>query len=179
MADLYQWADEAVKKLSYGVGLFVVYDNSVTVSAGTAIYNLPATHVFTLMAAVIDADGIHLLRLTPVRDLWALDAMWEATSGTPARASMDAGAVGTVTVYPTPTAGGTLAQICQEFPGAVAQDSSTLALPTVLQDYFTYALLAGARGKESDSAMPEMAEHFTARMRMYEQLAEHLWGPGQ
>ena len=117
-----------------------------------------------------------MLRITPVRELWALDGTWPATPGPAARCSFDAGSVGTITLYPVPTAGGTLSQVCQEFP---ADGSTELALPAVLQDLFSYAMLAGARGKESDSAMPEMAAHFGERVKLYEQIAEHLWGPGQ
>lgn len=182
-AELYQFADDAEKKLSYEAGLFIVYDASVAVSAGTAVYNLPATHVFTLVAAVIDVSGIHLLRASTVGELWALDATWEATNcaagQAPTRSSLDAGAVGTLTLYPIPSVDGTLGQICQEFPGTVEQGQSMLPLPTVLQDYFSYRMLAGARGKESDHAMPEMAAHFQQRCELYEQIGEHLWGPGQ
>jgi hypothetical protein len=88
-AELYQWADEAAKRLSYDVGLFVVYDTSITVSPGTAVYQLPASHVFTLMAALAG----QLLRPTAVGALWALDANWPTTSGNARRCSMDAGSV--------------------------------------------------------------------------------------
>jgi len=174
-AELYQWADEGAKRLSYDVGLFINYDTSVTVTPGTAVYQLPATHVFTLMAAV---NG-QLLRPTPVAALWALDANWPATSGNARRCSLDAGSVGTITLYPNPVDGGTLGQFCQEFPATIAAGASTVELPAVLQDYFTYRMLAGARGKESDQAMPEMAAHFEQRVELYEQLMAHLWGPGQ
>jgi hypothetical protein len=92
---------------------------------------------------------------------------------------MDAGSVGTVTLYPNPLTGGTVTQVCQEFPAAIVLGASAVLLPTVLGDYFTYAMLAGARGKESEAAMPEMAGHFEQRMKLYEQVIEHLWGPGQ
>jgi hypothetical protein len=180
VAELYQWADEAAKRLSYEVGVFIVLDTSVSVSAGTAAYSLPASHVFTLAVALVAASGVpQILRLTPVKDLWALDANWPASSGAARRCSMDAGAVGTITLYPIPTAGGTLSQICQEFPATIAVGSTVIALSAVLEDYFGYAMLAGARGKESDAAMPEMAKHFGERMKLYEQVMEHLWGPGQ
>jgi hypothetical protein len=48
----------------------------------------------------------------------------------------------------------------------------------VLQDYFTYAMLAGALGKESEQAMPEMARHYGQRIGLYEQVMDHLWGSG-
>jgi hypothetical protein len=173
--ELFQWADDAAKKCAYRAGLFVEWDASIAVTDGTAVYELPSSHVFTIKAWL----GTQPLRVTPVRDLWALDANWPTTSGDSQRCSLDAGAVGTITLYPNPIAGGTLQQICQEFPGTVESGSSTLALNVVLQDYFSYKMLEGARGKESDFAMPEMAAHFAQRAALYEQLMDQYWGPGQ
>jgi hypothetical protein len=174
-AELFQFADDAAKKLAYDSGLFLTYDSSITATAGTAVYSLPATHVFTL-AAWLAAQP---LRLTSVRDLWALDSNWPTTSGDSVRASLDAGSVGTITLYPIPVAGGTLAQVAQEFAPTIQAGASTIALPPILRDYFSYAMLAGARGKESDLAMPEMAQHYQQRMALFEQIMREYWGPGQ
>jgi hypothetical protein len=173
--ELYQWADEAAKLIAYKSGVFLTFDASIAATSGTAVYELPATHVFTMAAWF----GTTQLRLTPVRELWALDGTWPTTSGAPNRCSMDAGSVGTITLYPNPAAGGTVSQVCNEYPATIASASSTVALPTVLQDYLSYAMMAGARGKESDAAMPEMADHFAERCGLYEQIIEHLYGTGQ
>jgi hypothetical protein len=182
--ELYQFADDAVKHLSYKAGIFIGLDASVPVTAGVGAYNLPSNHVFTLMAWVAPEAGVggsnQILRATPVGSLFALDATWATTSGESKRYSLDAGSVGTITLYPVPVTSGTLNQICQQFPTTVtAAASQVAAMPSVLQDYLTYAMLAGGRGKESDSAMPEMAAHFRGRLSLYDQVIEHLWGPGQ
>ncbi len=184
VAELYQFADDAAKKIAYESGVFQNWDTSIAVTVGNAVYSLPANHVFTVLAALINgvSGAPQLLRLTPVRNLWALDANWSATTGAPVRASLDAGSVGTITLYPKPAAGsaGTLAQVCQEFPTPPIGSGFTLVpLSVVLQDFFSYAMLAGARGKESEGAMPEMAAHFQSRCDLYEQIIQHLWGPGQ
>jgi hypothetical protein len=183
-AELYQFVDDALKHLSYQAGIFVGLDTSVAVAAGTAVYVLPASHVFTIFAWVAPQAGVggsnQALRATPVGSLFALDETWATTTGEARRYSLDAGSVGTVTVYPIPLNSGTLNQICQEFPGTVSAGAPQVAtLPSVLQDYLTYAMLAGARGKESDYALPEMAAHFRERMELYERIIEHLWGQGQ
>ena len=175
LVELYQWADEAAGKVAYESGVFLTWDTSITAESGTAIYNLPASHVFTLAAWL----GNSPQRMTTVSDLWALAAAWPATSGPAARASLDAGGVGTLTLYPVPTAGGTVGQIAEEYPPTIAAGSSQVALPSILQDYFSYAMLAGARGKESDAAKPEIAAHCQARMELYDQVIQHLYGPGQ
>jgi len=174
-AELYQFADDAAKKIAYEAGVLITVDSSVTVTAGTATYSLPAAHVFTVAAAL----GSSLLRLTSVRDLWALDAAWQGTAGAAARASLDAGGVGTITLYPNPNAGGTLQQVCQMYAQTVTPGTSALPLATVLQDYFSYRMLEGARSKESEERMEEMGQHFQARAEMYEQIMEQYWGPGQ
>lgn len=179
-AELFRLADDAAERLSREVGLFVTYDNSIGVSAATATYQLPASHVFTIAAALLlNGGSIQILRLTTQEELFALDSAWNQASGPPKRLSLDAAAVGTATLYPNPAAGGFLAQVLAEHPDPVTQAVSTLPLPTVLGDYFSYQMLAGARGKESESAMPEMAAHFRERCRMYEAVMAHLFGPGQ
>jgi hypothetical protein len=179
-AELYQWADEAAKRLARETGAFAAYDDSIAVEAGTASYALPSNHVFTLMAAIVYPSGaMQLLRMTAVRDLWALDGNQQTTSGDPQRASLDAGGVGTITLYPIPIQAGTLGQVLAEFPGTIAAGSSTVALAAPMQDFFTFRILAGARGKESPNADQAMAAHFAERADLYSQVAEHLWGPGQ
>jgi hypothetical protein len=180
--ELYQFADDAAKHLSYQGAIFIGLDTSVPIVANTAVYSLPASHVFTIMAWVVPSGGgANLpLRPTPVGNLFALDNTWAATTGPPKRYSLDAGSVGTITLYPIPTANGTLNQICQEFPATVTSGASQItAMPSVLQDYVTYKMLAGGRGKESDSALPEMAAHFKERLKLYDQVIQALWGSGQ
>jgi hypothetical protein len=172
--ELYEWADEAAQKLAYATGAFITLDMSITVSSGTAAYTLPAANVFTLAAWL----GSNPLRFTPVRELQALDATWPATSGASTRASLDAGSVGTITLYPNPTSGGTLNQLAEEYPSMIADGSSTVALPSVFQDYFSYAAMAGARLKESDARMEDMAQHFEERAALYLAIADYLYGIG-
>ncbi len=181
--ELYQFADDAAKRLAYERGVFVGLDQSVAIIAGMAVYSLQANHVFTVYAWVAPlpsvGGSVQLLRPTPVNNLFALDDTWVATSGEAARYSLDAGSVGTITLYPIPVNSGVLNQICQEFPPTVSASALQMSLPIVLTDYFTYAMLAGARGKESDQAMPEMAAHFRERLKLYDQVIESLWGGGQ
>lgn len=177
--ELYQFGQDAAQKMAYSVGLFLLVDDSITLVPNTPAYNLPAQHVFTILAWLLYTGlPIQLLRLSTVGQLFALDANWGTTTGNPVRASLDAGSVGTITLYPNPVGAATLYQIYQYYP-VVLFGTSTLPLSPVMQDAFTYALLAGARGKESDTAMPEMAAHFSQRVDLYQQVADSLWGPGQ
>jgi len=178
--ELYQWGDEAVKRLSREISLFINYSTSTMTQAYLATYTLSPRHVYTLLAAVVTTSESQILRPTTVRELYALDAAWPSTPGFPRRASLDAGPVGTITLYPLPTAAGyTVAQLEQEIPDDVSAAAPQVAVPAVLEPYVTYAMLAGARGKESEAAMPEMSDHFRQRLSLYEQVMRHLWGGGQ
>jgi len=172
--ELYQWADEAAQLLAYKSGSFVTEDTSITVTAATATYALPSNNVFSLAAWL----GSTNLRMTPVRELQSLDATWSATSGPATRASLDAAAVGSITLYPNPTVGGTLTQLAEEYPSTIALGSSTVALPSVFQDWASYSMLAGARGKESEGAQLEMSQHFEGRVELYLAIADFLYGSG-
>ena len=182
-SELYQFADDAAKRLSYQLGVFVTLDDSIAVTAGIASYNLQTNHVFTIFAWVAPlpsvGGSVQILRATPVNNLFALDDTWAFSSGEANRYSLDAGAVGTITLYPTPVNSGTLRQIAQEFPAAVAVGNAQLSLPSVLQDYFSMAMICAARGKESDQAIPEITDHIKHRLDLYGQVINQLYGPGQ
>jgi hypothetical protein len=179
-AQLYQYADDAAKFLARSSSLFLSYDDSVDVIAATAVYALPTGHVFTEGAWLL-YSGLppQLLRLSTVGQLFALDGNWSSTAGDPSRLSLDAGAANTGTLYPIPISDATLAQIMQAIPATVTADSSTLPVSAVLQDYFSDAMIAGARSSESDSAMPEVAAHLRERMKLYEATMRNLWGAGR
>jgi hypothetical protein len=176
IAECYQFADDAVRLLARSTGVFLTYDASIAVASPTSIYALPAGHVFTESAWL--AGGAQL-RITPVADLFALDQAWSLTSGTPSRVSFDAAGPTNAVIYPIPNINGTLAQVMAAQPPTVTNAAPTVALPSVLQDFLTFGMLAGARSKESDSAMPEVAEHCRERMRMYLAIAQSYWGNGR
>lgn len=175
----YQFADDAAKYLARESSLFLTYDASINVVAGTPQYAIAEAQVFTVTAWLVYLGSVRQLRLSSVGQLFALDASWAATTGPPTRLSMDAGAPETYTLYPNPVQNATLAQVMQEVPAALVAGGSQLSVSPVLQDYFTYALLGGARGKESDSSMPDMAAHFAQRCALYDAVIDHLWGDGQ
>lgn len=178
--DLFQWLDECAEKLAYEVGLFVETDASIPVVSGTAVYGLPDSHVFTLLAALLDGSGNYsLLRMTSVRDLWALDGNWQITQGTPNRASLDANAVGSITLYPDPTSSWRLFQVLQEVPNTIEAGSPTINLPTPLQDMFSYYVLGQARAQESEQADIAVAAHHMQRFQMYLDVCRQYFGVGQ
>jgi len=172
--ELYEYADDAVKRLARTLGLFVER-NTIAVSSGAALYNAPARHLDTIHASLGGAN----LRPAKVRELEALDATWQGSSGTVDRYTPDFQGTEKIRLYKTPAAGGTLAVIYHQYPAELSQASRTLPAPSVFEDYLTWAILAQARAKEGDAAMPEVAKHAAERQSQFEDLIAQMWGTAQ
>lgn len=173
--ELLQWADEAGNRLAHRFGVFVEWSNTAAIAQGLSTYAVPTNHLDTLRVAV----GNYRLRPSSVRELLALDSGWQQTSGPPQRYSMDANGTQFITIYPTPTTVGTLTVIYHRYLATIAPGFSGVSIASPIADYFGYSMLAEARRKESESAMPEMAQHFDERVKLFEQIIEQYWGMGQ
>ena len=176
-AELYQWADEAAKRLARSFGVFVERDASTALVAGTGTYAAAARHVSTVHAS---ADSTALYART-AQELEALDALYVETQAAggklPSGFLSEAGAAGSATrVYPLPSAGGTLGLIMHRYPAAIASSNYTLSVPLCLTEYFSWWMLAEARRKESQAKMPEIAEHFAERVGLLDQVIQRYWG---
>lgn len=178
--ELYQFADDAAQFLARTTSLFLTYDNTIEITAGTAAYALLAGQIYIEGAwLVYPGSLVQLLRLTSTGQLFALDAAWGTKSGPPTRFSLDAADAKTGTLYPNPAVGSMLAQILEQAPATVTSGNTTLPLSPVLEIYFSDAIVAGALGKESDSARPEVAAHLLARQQMLDAVIQSLWGSGR
>ncbi|HTB10938.1 MAG TPA: hypothetical protein VK752_05180 [Bryobacteraceae bacterium] len=177
--ELYQWADEAVKRLSHRCGVFVERDTSTTTVSGTSQYPTPAGHIDTIHVTLNSLPPLPL-RATTVAELEALDGNWATTVGGVGRFSMDADGTGFITLYQVPVLGGqSLTWIFHQFPPVEITTGSTVDVPSPMGDYLAYAMVGEARRKESDRAMPEVAEHCDQMMALMEEVACAYWGPGQ
>lgn len=176
VTELYQWSDEAIKRLSHRCGVFVVRDTTNVTIDGTSQYPVPAGHIDTIHVTL----GTLSLRATTVGELEALDENWALSAGVVNRFSMDADGIGFVTLYQIPLVNGTtVAWIFHQFPPAAITSGSTVDVPSPMGDYLAYAMVGEARRKESDRAMPEVAEHCDQMMGLFEAAAGAYWGPGQ
>jgi hypothetical protein len=180
VAELYQYADDAAQSLARATALFLTHDASVAVTAGTAVYTLPAGHIFTESAWLVDTSStVQLLRLTGDGQLFALDGRWATKTGTPTRLSLDAVNARTAALYPAPVANATLNLIAEIAPPAVAAGSSVLPVSDVLEMYFSTAIVAGVLARESDHAKPEVAAHLVERLKLLDEVVKSLWGSGR
>jgi len=176
--ELYQLADEATKRMARAAGVFTVRDVSTVVAQGTATYPVPARHLSTVQVSVNQGAGFIPLREATVAELEALDAAWRSTPGSIERYVHDVGTE-TVRLYHVPAAGGSLAMICHEWRPEITPANRILAAPAVLADYIALAVLAEARRKESEAAMPEIAAHLDERLALMETVMREYWGQAQ
>lgn len=176
-SDLYEWLDEAAKRLARTYGVFVERDASMAIALGTPEYSVPAGHISIIHASA----GTLALYAVTVQELEALDASWPTAAGPTNCFLADANGLGHVRVYPAPdaTITGALALIRHRFPVAITSVNNTLSAPLALRDYFLWYALSEARRRQSDAMMPEVAEHFAGRVALMEKVIEQYWGNSQ
>ena len=180
VAELYQFADDAAQRLARISSVYVTYDASIGIGSGTAIYNLPAQHVFTVTAWLVYSGApLQFLRISSVGQLFGLDGLWSATTGPPTRVSLDAGGVGTAD---------SLSDSHRQFhsesdPAAISghRNLRNVSSPAFARaaGLFHRRCPRGRARKESDSAMRDVADHLKQRLALYETVIRHLWGDGQ
>jgi hypothetical protein len=177
-AEAYSYFDEAAKRLAQIAGVFVERDASISLLPSVARYNAPDGWISTIHVSA----GSTRLRPVSVAELRALDWQWQQTKGAVQRYSMDAGPLGTITVYPLPLSaqhGVALPVIYHRYPAEISETQTLAPISAVIADYFLYFALNRARGKQSDSAMPEMAAHAKQRVSLYEQVLTAYFGEGE
>lgn len=174
--ELYTWIDEATQRLARVVGPFVDYDRSLTTAANTADYPLPASHIRTIQA---DVNG-KVLRARNIQEMEALDSAWPAAAAAEPKAFLlDTKGLVQLTLTPAPSVpfqSLAIGLAMVKLPGTISQSNAILAAPPVLQDYFTFSALAGARSKESNASMDEVADWLRSITGLIEQAAAAIWG---
>lgn len=173
-AELYAWADEELKRIARAAPVFVETASTALVG-GTGRYSLPARHLATVEAVAISQT----MRASSIEEFSAGDVAWATrTTAQPRHYAQDENGLDGITLYPVPdgTMAGNLATVYAQYPAAVSAGSSTITAPEVLRDAFMFAALAGARGKETPSAMPEVAEWCAGVTGLYRQTVSEVWG---
>ncbi len=174
--ELYQWIDEAAKKLARRLGVFVDFDNTtIQTTAGQKDYTLPVTHIATIQADLNNS----ILRARNVQDLEALDSAWTtAASDRPKAFLEDTQGLTRLTLYPPPSVAFEslfVGLTFQRVPDDVAASSPALRAPAVLQDYFWLRALAEARAKETNASMEEVSQWLNQIADQYEQVMRGIW----
>ncbi len=176
--ELVQFMDEAAKRLARVTGAFVERNTSITVTAGNGSYDLPARHIDTLQADL----AARTLRPRTVQQLEAVDSDWLDTVATadslPKAFVQDTQGFSKLVIYPIPYIDPeTVGLVRSTYPADFSLDQGLIiAIPPVMQDYFTWAAVAGARAKEGQGSMDEVVPWLRSIVELYEQAAGGLWG---
>jgi hypothetical protein len=173
-AEIYSYFDEAAQRLAT-LGLFVAR-NTQTIAASTPQYACAANWLDSLHVSVNGQQ----CRPTSVAELVAYDSTWLAlfceAGELPYRYSMDAGPLGTITLYPQPAASAELETVDHTTAATITPAQTLAPIPAVLSDYFLYFALKRARGKEGPYQMPEIAEAAEQACELFEQVLASYWG---
>lgn len=176
-ADLYGYADDAVKRLARMLGGFIERDAAGTVAAGTASYAVPSRHVETLHVSA----GTRALRAANVPEIEARDDDWEDTEATltdplPTHWLMVPGRE-YHRLYPEPYTGasGAVAVILARYPATVTAAASIVRMPAALRVWLRLRVLEAAREKEGEGQMAEVAKWAGQVAGLLEQSAAELW----
>jgi len=175
-ADLIQWMDESVKRLSRKTMTFVERDASIVTAGGTATYPLPTREVVPLH---VSYDSVPL-RPAAMIEMEARDPAFQVTEGTPDHWYADRLGMATVGLAPVPNDAKTLAVIGIMLPPELdaGKSNTLLQAPAPLKGYLAFSVLASAYGREGESEMPDLAQHARARVQMYEDILTQYYGRG-
>jgi len=175
-ADLIQWCDEALKRLADEAMVFVERDTSQTTAGGTAIYPLPSRQLATIHISA----GTSSLRPATAIELEARDPAYATAPGTPDHWYQDTIGLDSVGLAPVPTTAVALPLICVVYPLDldVAKVNTLVQAPAPLKGYLAFAVIARAYGRESETEQPDLAQHATARLKLYEAALVKYFGPG-
>lgn len=168
-SELSGWATDALAELARTTGAHIERFASIAVAAGDPTYALPSRLTSIIHISLND----QALRYATVRELEALDADWQATTGTPARYTRERGFT-TVRLYPKPTGSGTLQVIGHTTP----ESSSNVRVAAPVLDAVLFRVLAKARAKRGDGAMPDTAQQSSAVVELLVSAIRGIWGEG-
>lgn len=181
-AELLEYADDCLKRLSRIACVFVGRAASTLTVATQATYLLPARHVSTL----------HISHLaTPLRPANRMELEMKDASYQTTQATSDAPIshwyqdhLGLLTgakfgVTPVPNVSDeALPVIYNGYPVQVNSGQTLVAAPPPFKGYLAMYTLWRAYQKESEIAMNDVAEHCKARCEMYETLFRAYYGAG-
>lgn len=169
-AELYEWMGEAAQRLAQN-GMFVERKENLTVLSGSAGVGLPAVRLAVIHVSL---DGL-TLRTATVQDLEALSSTWVTDAGNVERYSLEVSGLDTVRLYRIPETDGMLAVIYQSWP-LVSSAISTHRAPTVVGDYYTYAVLCEARAKHGEAQALDIAAVARERAKLLSSVFAQYWG---
>lgn len=177
-AELIEWMDEALKRLSRVACVFVGRQGSQPLTVATqAQYTLPVQHVATLHVSY----GAASLRPANMMELEARDPAFQTTLGTPDHWYEDLLGMAAFGITPVPVLSDIpLPMIYEGWPTALdpGGGQTLVPAPPPLKGYLAMAVIAQAYGAEGEMEAPDIAQHCRGRLDLYETLLQTYYGKG-
>lgn len=175
-ADLIQWMDECLKRLSRVACVFVGRQAATLTVPSQATYALPDGHVATLHVSYNTTP----LKPAGTLELEARDPSYQTTTGTPDHWYEDLLGSGVVGLCPVPDGQQFYPIIYEGWPAALdaGKQQTLVAAPAPLKGYMAMYVLAEAYGREGEMEAPEIAQHCRERLNFYETLLQFYYGRG-
>lgn len=177
-AELYQFLDEALKRLSRVACVFVGRQGALPLTvAGQFNYALPPQHVATLHISYATTP----LRPGNQLELEMRDPDFQTAPGTPDHWYEDLLGMEAFGVTPVPdTSDVPMPVIYEGWPTEIdaGGKQSFVAAPPPLKGYLGMCILAEAYGNEGEMEAPDIAKHCRGRMDLYEQAFRTYYGAG-
>ncbi len=153
--------------------------NEVTVTMRNGVAG-PVTVQSTDGAASAIISAPVPLRPSNQMELEARDPAFATTAGAPNHWYEDLVGLRTIGVAPVPVAAVALPLIYSAWPQEVdvAKSNILVQAPAPVKGYLAFSVLAQAYGRESESEMPDVAQHAAARVAFYEEIFTRYYGPG-
>ena len=179
-AQLIQWMDECLKRLSRVACVFTGRKASTLSVPGQAKYDLPPQHVATMHVSY----GTTPLRPAGTLELSARDEAYQTTAAAPPEIPdhwyQDTIGLEVIGLCKVPGDAQNLAVIYEGWPTELdaGKQNTLVAAPAPLKGYIAMYVLKEAYGTEGESEMPDVAQHCAERVKMYEQIFEKYYGKG-
>ncbi len=181
-SELYQYAEEALHAIGARYLLMAACDTSTALVANQPLYQLPADHIDTILAAV---NGV-VLETATVAEMEALDDDYKSAAPADPPTRWIANEVGLdfIRLYPPPlSGGGVLALIYQQHPPNMPVPAEgqplEIKMPAPVGDYLAIQSLEQARRRQGDGQMLDAAQAFANLGSLYEKVFEAYWGSGE
>ena len=176
-AQLYEFLDAAVKRLTR-LRCLVLHDGTtVTVSAGTTEGNYPSLHIATMYVAAGDL----WLEPTNQQEMDAYDNDWRTTKGNALSHWLSYPGLEKLTTYPDLYSGtAVLRLIYQSYFADVSKTANyTVSIPTVIRDWLFLQVIADARDAETEGKAREIASTVRGVADQIGSIIRGYWGQEQ
>ena len=177
-SQLYEWMDEALKRLARVTGIFVGRDVSQATVPGQSSYTLPYNHVSTYhvslgAAPLRPANTLELEMRNPIYRIASADA-----ENPPSHWYEDLEGNKAIGITPVPVAVAPVNLIVAAWPTMIPAAGAIVQAPQLVAQYVAFFVIHMALSGEDEAAAPDVASAAKSMCDLLEQTFKSYWGQG-